>query len=271
MNTLLFALFACGEKTEDTAVTDTGVEDTDTETEETDTEDTEIEETDTEVESDTPAIIGTYSDAWGGSQTINEDTWADGYGAIFHISQYDNNGGFLIAQNDAANEYNPELWSKFQWTTTDDALYYCQSIYDAATEEDAMGANADASDLVTGCGGFGWTELRTELDLTGDFIDNYGTPHSINAFSWMMDTSIFHILEYSNEEDWAIAQNDSAYSYNPDLYSKFEWMTDSTGAIFYCQSDFDAETAEEAMTAAADKADLETGCDGWPWSQLTAQ
>lgn len=270
MNTLLFALFACGEKTEDTAVEDTAVEETDTAVEDTDTEDTSTEETDTSTEESTLEILGSYSDSWGGVQTINEDTWADGYGALFHISQFDNEANFLIAQNDAANEYSPELWSKFQWTTDENGgLFYCQSMFDAASEEDAMGANADASDLASGCSGFGWTEIRIQMDLTGDFVDSWGTPHNISAFTWLMDTSLFHIGAYSNEEDWAVAQNDATNEYNPELYSKFEWTNNADGAWFYCQSAYDAATMEDAMAASADNTDLEAGCGGFGWSELT--
>ena len=115
MNTILFLLFACGDKEEDTGfdVEDTDVEDTDTgdtsDTEETDTEDTN--------NNDPLEIIGSYHDNWGGSHTIDEASWSDVYGGIFHISQFDNDSDWLIAQNDAENSYIPDLWSKFEWTT----------------------------------------------------------------------------------------------------------------------------------------------------------
>jgi hypothetical protein len=279
MNTLLLTLFVCGEKSEDTGFFDT-LEDT--ANEETNTEDTP-EDTDTNTE-DTNTdevidILGTFSDFWGGTQIITETTWSDGYGFVFNISQIDNEMGYLLAQNDMGNNdiyENDEdfggLWSKFQWTLNENGgLYYCQSIYNASSEEDAMGANADPADLEMGCGGFGWTELRTQLDLNGDYIDNFGTPHNINAFTWMINTSMFHILESSNDEDWAVAQNDAVYSYDPDMYSKFEWMTDAEGVTYYCQTAYNATSPEEAKAAMADKADLETGCGGFSWSSLTAQ
>ena len=271
MNTILFFLFACGDKEEDTGfdVEDTNVEDTDTEdtdTENTDTDDTE----DTSIENPLE-IIGSYSDIWGGSHTIDEASWTDGYGGIFHISQFDNDSDWLIAQNDAANSWNPELWSKFEWTTdANGGLFYCQSAYDAATEEDAMAAAADASDLATGCGGFGWSEFRADLDLTGDYTDSWGGAHSINAFAWTSGSSVYHISQSDNEANWAVAQNDAANSWNPELWSKFEWTTDANGGWFYCQSAYDAATEEDAMAAAADASDLATGCGGFGWSEFRA-
>ena len=271
MNILLLTLLACGDKDEDTGieidVDDTGVEDTDTE----DTNETDTEETDTE-ESDPLEIIGSYSDNWGGAHTINEATWSDGYGGIYHISQFDNDVDWLVAQNDVGNAYNPELWSKFEWTTDNDGgLFYCQSAYDAASEEDAMAATADANDLAAGCGGFGWSELRVELDLTGNFTDNWGGSHTINSFSWNNGGSVFHIQSFDNDANWAVALNDSANSWNPDLFSKFEWTTDSNGGWFYCQSAYDAATIEDAMAAAADANDLAAGCGGFGWSEVRVE
>ena len=191
MNTLLFFLLACEEKNaDDTGFFDIDIDDTDTN--DTDTEDTSDSDT-----SDTNdigpgglEIIGSYADSLGDSHTINEELWTTSSGALFNISQYDNNSGFLIAQNDATNAFEPERWSKFQWTINDNGgLYYCQSISDAATEEDAMGANADPADLGMGCIGSPWVELRLNMDLDGDFVDNTGQPHTINAFLWVMGTA----------------------------------------------------------------------------------
>ena len=64
--------------------------------------------------------------------------------------------------SDAANAYNPDLWSHFQWVYADDALYYCQSAYDAADAETAAQTTADSDDLATGCGGFSWSTLTAQ-------------------------------------------------------------------------------------------------------------
>ena len=170
MNTLLFALFACGEKEEDTGVN---------------TDDTAVEETETE--QDELAYIGTYTDAFGGEQIIAADTWTSG-SFLFHISQYSNDEGFVIAQNDseARSQYCDDWsleaytqedcetgggtwidladkWSRFDiFSDADGGLHYCQIAFDADTEEDALAVSADASDLAAGCNGFGWSQLLTE-------------------------------------------------------------------------------------------------------------
>ena len=57
-----------------------------------------------------------------------------------HISQADYDAGWVIAQNDSGNSYNPDLWSKFEWTSNNGEWYYCQSAYAEASEADAIAA-----------------------------------------------------------------------------------------------------------------------------------
>ncbi len=109
-------------------------------------------------------LEGTWTDGFGGGHTITESTWTEngtGYTNIFHIQTLDNDAMYLTAQNDSSNGYNPDLFSKFNWTMDDDGAYhFCQAAYDAASETAAMDAtDADDSDLAAGCGGFGWSSL----------------------------------------------------------------------------------------------------------------
>jgi hypothetical protein len=104
-------------------------------------------------------IIGSYVDEWDGAHEIGLQTWST-MGSVFHISQYSNLDDFLVAQNDPANEYNPDLWSRFDWTWDGADLYYCQIAYDAASEVAALAADgADRADLATGCNDFAWSKL----------------------------------------------------------------------------------------------------------------
>ena len=140
-------LFACPGKGTDTSSTDTSSTDT----------------SDTSATADIE-IAGTYTDNFGGGHVIDDTSWTQtGFGtSVFHISQYDNDSNFAIAQNDAANEYNPSLFSRFDWTTDSSGqLWFCQTAYDAATAADALAtAAADTTDPATaGCGGFSWTML----------------------------------------------------------------------------------------------------------------
>ncbi len=108
------------------------------------------------------AIGGTYVDQFGTTQTLTSSTWSDGFGDVFHIAEFSNAAGSAIAQNDAANAFFPSLWSRFDWTTYQTHLYYCQTAYNA-TSQAAAEATAPANATnpsVAGCGGFAWTALN---------------------------------------------------------------------------------------------------------------
>ena len=96
---------------------------------------------------------------------ITDSTWTLGFEgstpSVFHISIVSNPDQYLIAQNDAANQFSPSLWSRFDWTQYQGGLYYCQTAYNAATEQAALDAPAaDASNPpASGCGGFAWSKL----------------------------------------------------------------------------------------------------------------
>jgi hypothetical protein len=116
-------------------------------------------ETDSETGGDMSlAIIGSYDDEFGDTHTITETEWTNSAGS-FAISQWDNDEMWLVAQNAETNMYNPGQWSRFDWTWDGEQLYYCQSVYDGLTIEDALAGSADASDLMAGCGTFAWTAL----------------------------------------------------------------------------------------------------------------
>ncbi len=114
-------------------------------------------------------IAGSYTDDFATSHQITGDTWtqvADYGTSVFEISQHSNEDGYVIAQNAADNDYNPELWSRFDFVEKDGVLYFCQSAFDAESEQDALDAEpADGSDPANGgCGGpdFAWSELTPE-------------------------------------------------------------------------------------------------------------
>ena len=109
-------------------------------------------------------IIGVYSDGYS-IHTITDAGWEMDFGSglsLFHVLSYDNISDTLVAHNDTANTFNPGLYSRFDWLYSGGALYYCQSAYAAASEQEALAASADAGDLAAGCGGFSWSLLTPQ-------------------------------------------------------------------------------------------------------------
>lgn len=110
------------------------------------------------------AIVGSYLDDYGSTHVITDSTWTIGMAgtsSVFHITVVSNADQYLVAQNDATNQYSASLWSRFDWTLDQGVLYYCQTTYDAATEQAALATpRADVNDLTgKGCSSFPWSIL----------------------------------------------------------------------------------------------------------------
>ncbi len=112
------------------------------------------------------ALVGSYTDEWGTEHAVEPWLWTTDPGvpastATYDVVQYHNADRWLIAQNGAANLYNPSLWSRFDWTDFQGDTFSCQTAYDAATADDALATPAaDPTDPTAGgCGGFAWTNL----------------------------------------------------------------------------------------------------------------
>lgn len=108
---------------------------------------------------DALAIDGKYQDEAMFEWTIADDLITLDT-SLFHVQTYDNAARFIGAQNDAANPYNPNAFSRFDWTFSGADLYVCQTAYDKPSLADALATPAaDGADLVAGCGGFPWSKL----------------------------------------------------------------------------------------------------------------
>jgi hypothetical protein len=106
-------------------------------------------------------ITGSHTDDYGMSHEIDSSLWSDSAGYDFEVYSYSNEYDYLIAQNSASNAMNAGLWSRFNWVVDGVDTYYCQGAYDATTPARAIidGLFSDPTDLVTGCGGFAWSNL----------------------------------------------------------------------------------------------------------------
>lgn len=115
----------------------------------------------------------------------------------------------------------------------------------------------------------------TGLALAGHYTDSWGTQHVITETTWTQtypndDQELYHVQGYDNDERWVVAQNDVENAWNGGLYSRFDWHRADDDSLWYCQSAFAAQSADEAQAATpADPADLDAGCGGFSWTALT--
>jgi hypothetical protein len=141
----------------------------------------------------------------------------------------------------------------------------------AAGAGSVAGAGGDNA-AGTGAGGVASGELAIE----GSYADGFGGHQVITGSSWTSASdfggAVYHIAAYSNREHWIVARNDQTNSFNPCLWSRFDW-TEQGGVLYYCQAAFAAESEEAARAVpASDASDPATkGCGSFPWSALTPE
>jgi hypothetical protein len=120
--------------------------------------------------------------------------------------------------------------------------------------------------------GGGGGEGEATLELIGDFTDGFGTVFSVTTETVTLgigeSASVFIVLSFDNEDDYLIAQNHEDNEYSGGLYSRFDWLEED-GDMYYCQPAYDANDAAAAEATSADPTDMESGCGGFGWSELT--
>lgn len=216
-------------------------------------------------------IIDIWEDPWGFEQNVTQAQWTTG-DSVFHTSQFDNVEKFLVAHNDANNQWSPDKWSRFDWTWDEmGQLYYCQIAFDKESEQDALAAReANRQDLDTGCAGFSWSALHTRPAIVGNWVDDWGYGQEITREAWTSGEAVFHITRINNRSGYLVTHNDPDNQWSPGLWSRFDWAWDNTGQLYYCQIVFDAKSAGEAeANKNADATDIQAGCAGFGWSHLS--
>jgi len=122
-----------------------------------------------------------------------------------------------------------------------------------------------------GAGGAGGAE---NVDIFGDWSSQFGNYTSYYSFDEeTIDTgyAIYDVVGISDAGQYVVARNPEGDTYYPCLFSRFDWTLDGED-LYLCRRVLDAESVEAAVEGpASDRDDLETGCNGFPWSQLTAE
>ena len=78
--------------------------------------------------------------------------------------------------------------------------------------------------------------------------------------------------DYNIDDQYFIARNDSLNSYDPNLYSRIDWMKFEGMLPFewgFCLTAYSATTPDSAeIVAVPDRNNPKTGCNGYPFSRM---
>ena len=115
----------------------------------------------------------------------------------------------------------------------------------------------------------------TNIALAGTYLTNFGSYITVNDGTWYTvasyGTSMYHIHAF--EGSYIIAQNSANNSYNAGQWSKFEFHATSGGGYGYCQSVYNAATANAAYntdtSSIYNAADASAGCNGFGHTTMT--
>lgn len=118
------------------------------------------------------------------------------------------------------------------------------------------------------------------IEIAGTYEDNYDAEVVISDDAWETfppDSNpwMLHIVDYDNDQDYAVSQNPSDADYAPGKYNKERWIgPDAAGVFYHCTADFGLDTEQEARDAVGtvDDSDPESGGCGegdFPWTKLT--
>jgi hypothetical protein len=210
-------------------------------------------------------LTGEWDDNYGGTTSVTSDAW--GFDIVV---SYDNDANWAIVQVPEEAAWNPGTYSKVVWTEPADGRFFlCTLDYALETRAAAESSEATADDsapLEGGCGGFAWTELRTPLEVKGDWHTSWDENITVTTFMWGYSDAV---VAHSNDDNWAVSQVSEDADWNPGTYSKHVWTDiDAEGAFWMCTVAYGFETIEEAAADmdVDDSSPSEGGCGNLPWT-----
>ena len=117
------------------------------------------------------ALVGNFSDPYGGSQKFTNTLWTGSYGTPcnYQIIFYDNINGFFVYQQQgdagctAANNYK---FGKVFWgVSSASEIYYCELLYGQTyylTVTNSTAKPTYTNPAASGCSTFSWTKLTRD-------------------------------------------------------------------------------------------------------------
>ena len=135
---------------------------------------------------------------------------------------------------------------------------------DAVEDANDVGG-AGGADGAAGAGGA--ASVSASLEIIGTWKESFGGELLITSTHW--NDGVIHA--YDNDANVVYTQTPCSAMYSPGAYSKYVYTEPTGDSFYYCTVVYDAKTLAEAQasTKTADEGDLDTGCNGFPWSEVT--
>lgn len=111
--------------------------------------------------------LGAFIDDYGSRYQISQTEWQHGAGAKYHLISYHQKDNYLIAQNDASNPSDANLYTRIDLIQLNNMepwnWGYCLTVYKAASIKEAINsAAADKTNPKKGCNGFPFSRMKRD-------------------------------------------------------------------------------------------------------------
>lgn len=217
-----------------------------------------------------------------------EGTWVTNYGSVFEIDsatwgsqdvvEFENEANLAITQVPDDAEMSAGTYSRLVWTEpSDGSWWYCTVDFGLDTEQAALDSEETADDSnpsEDGCGGFPWTKMSVPIEVRGTYMNQFDMSETITGTTWDFGIEMT-IVDWDNEQNWAVTQNPDDAETAPSAFSKLVWTEpDADGVFYYCTVDFGLETADDARNTektADDTNPEEEGCGDFAWTKMTPE
>lgn len=106
----------------------------------------------------------------------------------------------------------------------------------------------------------------------GTFEDDYGSKYLVTDSTFqMIPHSRYNVIEWDEQGQYFLVQNDAGNKYMPNLFSKIsiaplQDMKPFTWA--FCFTTYKSNSIEEARAEKSDASNPKQGCNGYPFSRM---
>lgn len=110
--------------------------------------------------------------------------------------------------------------------------------------------------------------------LPAQFIDDYGSQHTISKTLWIQQPSTrYHIIRWNLKEQYLVARNDENNPSEKGLYTRIDYMRFSGMEPYtwgYCLTTYNApsDSLAEHSQVKADRQNPRKGCNGFPFTRM---
>ncbi len=140
------------------------------------------------------------------------------------------------------------------------------------TETGGAGGASPMCDPPSNGGQGGAGGASGQLDIAGTYTDDaFGSTWTLSSDLIEIDDSTIYVTAITDGDRVIVGKNDEGNMFGPCMFSRFDFYMDGD-TLRVCGTTFDAETEAEALgVEPPDSDNLESGCNGYPWSTLTPE